>query len=142
PPFFMREGRRTVIHVNYDGAAVDAVYFPQLEVVGDIAAAVWRLSGAIEPQAHWDFAFFDRVRPALCPQLGPRSDDGRFPMATQRLVGGVARALGPDDITGLDNGLYRLWFARNHRCRRPNTLLLDNALATMGAGLPSAIAAG
>src|SRR5690606_40413648 len=39
------------------------------------------------------------------------------------------------------NGLYKLWFARHARCRLPNTLLLDNALATMGAGLPSAIAA-
>src|ERR687890_995154 len=37
--------------------------------------------------------------------------------------------------------MYKLWFARHYRCRRPNSLLLDNALATMGAGLPSAIAA-
>ncbi|MBJ6979542.1 acetolactate synthase large subunit [Luteimonas sp. MC1895] len=141
PPFFMREGRRTVIHVNYDGAEVDAVYFPQLEVVGDIADAVRRLGESLEPQAHWDFAFFDRVRTALCSQLGERSRDDRFPMASQRIVADLAEALGPDDITCLDNGLYKLWFARNHRCRRPNTLLLDNALATMGAGLPSAIAA-
>src|SRR5690606_969713 len=35
PPFLMRKGRRTVIHVNYNGAEVDAVYFPQIEVVGD-----------------------------------------------------------------------------------------------------------
>ncbi|MEN1928535.1 acetolactate synthase large subunit [Luteimonas sp. MJ250] len=142
PPFFMREGKRTVIHVNYDGAAVDAVYFPQVEVVGDIADAVWRLSEAVDPQAHWDFAFFDRVRTALCTQLEQRRDDARFPMISQRIVADLAQALGPDDITCLDNGLYKLWFARNHRCRRPNTLLLDNALATMGAGLPSAIAAG
>ena len=141
PPFFMREGRRTVIHVNYDGAEVDAVYFPQLEVVGDIADAVWRLGEALEPQPHWDFAFFDRVRAALCGQLRQRSRDDRFPMACQRIVADLAQALGPDDITCLDNGLYKLWFARNQRCRRPNTLLLDNALATMGAGLPSAIAA-
>ena len=141
PPFFMRGGRRTVIHVNYDGAAVDAVYFPQLEVVGDIAEAVWRLGEALEPQPHWDFSFFDRVRDALYAQLGERSADERFPMASERIVADLAQAMGEDDITCLDNGLYKLWFARNHRCRRPNTLLLDNALATMGAGLPSAIAA-
>ena len=141
PPFFMREGRRTVIHVNYDGAEVDAVYCPQVEVVGDIADAVWRLAEAVEPQAHWAFAFFDRVRTALCEQLQERSADDRFPMATQRIIADLAQALDPDDITCLDNGLYKLWFARNQRCRRPNTLLLDNALATRGAGLPAAIAA-
>ncbi len=48
----------------------------------------------------------------------------------------------PDDgILALDNGLYKIWFARNYKAHAPNTLLLDNALASMGAGLPSAIAA-
>ena len=46
-----------------------------------------------------------------------------------------------DGIVCLDNGMYKIWFARNYRTRIANTLLLDNALATMGAGLPSAIAA-
>jgi acetolactate synthase I/II/III large subunit len=37
--------------------------------------------------------------------------------------------------------MYKIWFARNYRTTVANALLLDNALATMGAGLPSAIAA-
>ena len=36
--------------------------------------------------------------------------------------------------------MYKIWFARNYRTHVANTLLLDNALATMGAGLPAAIA--
>ena len=141
PPFFMREGRRTVIHVNYASAEVDAVYFPQIEVVGDIANAVWQLSEAIAPQPHWDFAFFDRVRAALDAQIDERNQDPRYPLVPQRLVADVRTAMGERDIVCLDNGLYKLWFARGYRCRWPNTLLLDNALATMGAGLPSAMAA-
>jgi acetolactate synthase I/II/III large subunit len=46
-----------------------------------------------------------------------------------------------DGIVCLDNGMYKIWFARNYRTRIANTLLLDNALATMGAGLPSAMLA-
>lgn len=141
PPFFMHEGRRTVIHVNYAGAEVDQVYFPQVEVVGDIANAVWQLREAVEPQAHWDFTFFDRVRAALLDNLADNASADAFPMLPQRIVADIAAALEPEDIVCLDNGLYKLWFARNLRARRPNTLLLDNALATMGAGLASAIAA-
>jgi acetolactate synthase-1/2/3 large subunit len=37
--------------------------------------------------------------------------------------------------------MYKIWFARNYRTHVANTLLLDNALATMGAGLPAAISA-
>jgi acetolactate synthase-1/2/3 large subunit len=46
-----------------------------------------------------------------------------------------------DSIVALDNGMYKIWFARNYRTHVSNALLLDNALATMGAGLPSAMAA-
>jgi acetolactate synthase I/II/III large subunit len=46
-----------------------------------------------------------------------------------------------DGIVCLDNGMYKIWFARNYRTYVANTLLLDNALATMGAGLPSAMMA-
>lgn len=141
PPFSMHRGRRTVIHVNYSPAVVDQVYFPQIEVVGDIAHSVWALAERLSPQLHWDFAFFDRVREALCGHVATLAADARFPMAVPRLVASLLDALSPDDITCLDNGLYKLWFARHARCRRPNSLLLDNALATMGAGLPSAIAA-
>lgn len=142
PPFFMHRGRRAVIHVNYESAVVDQVYFPQIEVVGDIANTVWQLAEALDaPQPHWDFAFFDRVRTALCENIAELAADDRFPVHGPHLVKTVRDALDPRDIVCLDNGLYKLWFARNDRCREPNTLLLDNALATMGAGLPSAIAA-
>ncbi|MEL1264825.1 acetolactate synthase large subunit [Pseudoxanthomonas putridarboris] len=141
PPFFMREGRRTVIHINYVSAEVDSVYFPQIELVGDIANTMWRLQNEFEPQPHWDFSFFDRVREALCAQVREGADDPRFPMLPQRVVADVRQCMGEQDFVCLDNGIYKLWFARNYRAARPNTLLLDNALATMGAGLPSAMAA-
>lgn len=60
-------------------------------------------------------------------------------MLPQRLVNLLRKNLGSDDIITLDNGIYKIWFARNYTCHKPNTLLLDNALASMGAGLPSAM---
>jgi acetolactate synthase I/II/III large subunit len=53
----------------------------------------------------------------------------------------MRRAMPSDGILSLDNGMYKIWFARNYPAHEPNTVLLDNALATMGAGLPVAIAA-
>lgn len=141
PPFFMRKGLRTVIHINYCSAEVDTVYFPQVEVVGDIANTVWRLKQRLEPQAHWDFSYFMKVRTELFKHLELGADDDRFPIYPVRMVK-VMREFMPDDgIVCLDNGMYKLWFARYYPCKQPNTLLLDNALATMGAGLPSAMAA-
>jgi acetolactate synthase-1/2/3 large subunit len=141
PPFVMHGARPTVIHLNFLPAEVDPVYFPQIEVTGDIANAVWRIGESITPQPHWDFTYFDRVRTALSDHLARGTTDDRFPMFPPRIVADVRRAIPDDGIVCLDNGMYKLWFARYYACRQPNTLLLDNALATMGAGLPSAIAA-
>ncbi|MEM6830983.1 MAG: thiamine pyrophosphate-dependent enzyme, partial [Bacteroidota bacterium] len=68
-------------------------------------------------------------------------DDLRHPLLPQRIVNEIRRALPDDGILTLDNGVYKIWFARNFKAYLPNTLLLDNALATMGAGLPSGMAA-
>jgi acetolactate synthase-1/2/3 large subunit len=142
PPFFMKPNdQRQVIHINFSPAEVDPVYFPQIEVVGDVANAVWQIGEQIEPQPHWDFDFFMDVRQTLAEEVQAQSRDDRFPMAPHRVVGDVRRALPDAGVVALDNGLYKIWFARNYPARQPNTLLLDNALASMGAGLPSAMAA-
>ncbi len=141
PPFLMKPSGRTVIHVNFTPAQTDSVYFPQLEVVGDIANSVWQLCEALGKECHWDFAFFDKVRAALAEHIAACADDDRFPMAMPRLVADVRRVLPRDGIVALDNGMYKIWFARNFPAYSPNTMLLDNALASMGAGLPSAMAA-
>ena len=44
PPFFMQRGGADVIHFSFRSAEVDPVYFPQVEVVGDIANAIARLA--------------------------------------------------------------------------------------------------
>ena len=141
PPFFMHEGNVDVIHVNFLSAAVDPVYFPQIEVVGDIANSIWQISERLQPQKHWDFSRFQQVREAGEAHLREGADDDRFPVYPQRLVADVRKAMTGRGIVALDNGVYKIWFARNYKAHSPNTVLLDNALATMGAGLPSAMAA-
>lgn len=141
PPFFMKHGGFKVVHVNFFSAQVDPVYFPQVEVVGDIANSIWRIKEGIEVQNSWDFSYFMKVREAVDAHLLEGADDDRFPMYPQRLVSDVRQVMPSDGIIALDNGIYKIWFARNYRAHQSNTVLLDNALATMGAGLPSAMAA-
>ncbi len=142
PPFFMRDSSRPVIHIGFTSAQVDPVYFPQIEVVGDIANSLWRLRQAVSAEhPEWDTRFFMEVKAGLDAHIAQDVDDPRFPAYPQRIVGDVRKAMPDDGIVCLDNGVYKIWFARNYRARGPNTLLLDNALASMGAGLPSALAA-
>ncbi|MCE3237863.1 MAG: acetolactate synthase [Gammaproteobacteria bacterium] len=142
PPFFMQVGeKRKVIHMNFFPANIDEVYFPTLEVIGDISHALQRISDLVQKQKHWDFAYFEKIKQEVDKHIHEGADDPRFPLIPQRLVRDVRHVLPKDGIAALDNGMYKLWFARNFGAFNAKTLLLDNALATMGAGLPSAIAA-
>ncbi len=141
PPFFMKRGGTRVIHVNFNTASVDPIYFPQVEIVGDIAHSIWELNERISPQECWDFSYYRRVCEAMSKNMCEGAHDDRFPVYPQRLVADVRKVMPDDGIIALDNGVYKIWFARNYRARQPNTVLLDNALASMGAGLPSAMAA-
>jgi acetolactate synthase-1/2/3 large subunit len=141
PPFFMQQGGFKVIHVNYLTAAVDPVYYPQIGVIGDIANSVYQIGDKISPQSHWNFSYFEEIKKATEEHLLEGIDDDRFPVYPQRLVNDIRQIMPDDGIIALDNGIYKIWFARNYKAYEPNTVLLDNALASMGAGLPSAIAA-
>jgi acetolactate synthase-1/2/3 large subunit len=140
PPFFMEHGGKRVIHVNFSSAIVDNVYFPQLEVVGDIADSVARLRQRVG-RLDKDNSYFRRVKEHLDVHLAELIYDPGFPMKPQRCVADVRRVMSDDSIVALDNGVFKIWFARNYLARKPLTILLDNALATMGAGLPSAMEA-
>ncbi len=140
PPFIMQGGCPQVIHVDFNPADIDRIYSPELEVIGDIGDSAARLARALHGHA-FDASFFLNRRAGLMAHIGERADDARFPVAPQRLVADVRKVMPDDGILCLDNGMYKIWFARNYRTHVANTILLDNALASMGAGLPSAIAA-
>jgi acetolactate synthase-1/2/3 large subunit len=140
PPFFMKNGGTEVIHVSTRSAEVDPVYFPQIEVIGDIANAIWQMKNDIVPSGGWNFDPLLAARQAEVEHTATLDGDDRFPIFPPYLVRKIREAMPANGIIALDNGVYKIWFARNYPARQQNTVLLDNALATMGAGLPSAMA--
>jgi acetolactate synthase I/II/III large subunit len=141
PPFLMGGGAGPkVIYIGYVSATVEQVFHPDAEVIGDIGTTVTALGDALDQRVKAAPEFMT-LRDDIRAHLGERAEDDRFPMIPQRLVHDVRKVVPEDGIVCLDNGMYKIWFARNYRTTVANTLLLDNALATMGAGLPSAISA-
>lgn len=141
PPFIMkRDHDQKVIHINFFKAELDTIYFPQIEVVGDIANAIWQIKEAVTPQ-NWDFEYYKKVKSLFDEHIKLTDELVRHPLPPQYVLSEVRRVMPDDGIVALDNGIYKVWFARQYQTYQPNTLLLDNALATMGAGLPSAMGA-
>jgi acetolactate synthase I/II/III large subunit len=140
PPFIMGPGGPKVIHVGYFPASVEQVYFPDAEVIGDVGPSLALLADRLEGRLPPESPLLP-YRQEILARITDRNDEARFPPTPQRIVRDVRKVMPEDGIVALDNGMYKIWFARNYRTRFANTLLLDNALATMGAGLPSAMMA-
>ena len=138
PAFFMEENSAKVIHINHNSAIVDNVYFPSLEVLGDISSSVKMLAESLG-KCSQDFSYAYKVRDFLMKHISEHDNDNSFPIKPQKFVRDIHKLMAKDGYVALDNGVYKLWFARNYLTLRPNSMLLDNALATMGAGLPSAM---
>lgn len=138
PPFVMTGKGPKVVHIAYQPANIEQVYFPQAEVIGDISSSLQLLLQKIENKIPNAKALLP-LREKILNSIADRATEDRF--TPQRLIYDIRKVMPEDGIIALDNGMYKIWFARNYRTQKANTLLLDNALATMGAGLPSAMMA-
>lgn len=142
PTFFMQpDDGRTVIHLNPFAAHGDNSYFPQAQLVGDMADALRRLTQRVERNSRWDHAAFVRVGRAMQKSIERASADSTFPAKQGHLIATLRSFMDDKDILSLDNGIHMMWATRNFNAREPNTMLIDHALGSMGISLPAAIAA-
>jgi len=128
---------KKIIHIDFSEAELDKYYNPVIEVTGDISTSLRLLGLEVTRKKN---EVYPAIRAFLDKKLsGPI--EPKFPPTPREVVRHVRDALAEDDIVALDNGIYKLWFCRLYKTYRPNTFLVDNALASMGGGLPSAMTA-
>lgn len=132
-----------VININFTTSYFDYVYSPYLDIIGDIGNIFWNLCEAHIDASHWNFEEIYEINTKNKKKIEDTLslEDNTAQMMPRRLASELREVLADEDILTLDNGLYKVWLARNYPARKPNTLLLDNALATMGAGYASAMEA-
>lgn len=143
PPIILdKESAKTckVIHVNYFSSTAKDVYEPTHEVIGDISNTISLLTEKIKVNSLWNFSYFYKVRDALKKYIAQSVQAKDFPLRPERIIEDISKVFSKEDMLALDNGMYKIYFSRNLTIQNPNGMLLDNALATMGAGLPSGMA--
>lgn len=139
-PPILDSNKQKIVHINFSPAEIDDVYTPDVEIVGDISYALWAATERIKLQK-WDFTKFYEIKEKLVANISYKADSDDFPIKPQRFASSLRAILPHDAIVSLDNGMFKLWVARNYPAYDQNTVLLDNALATMGAGLGVGMAA-
>jgi len=142
PPSVWNEHRdKRILHVDFSLAEPDRYYSPDVELIGDISYSLWAIHSRMREEDRFDGSVMAQLREEISRRLHQGPVDRSHPPKPQCIVSDVRRVMSDHDIICLDNGIYKLWFARLYPTYADNTVLLDNALATMGAGLASAMAA-
>jgi acetolactate synthase-1/2/3 large subunit len=124
---------KTVVHVDSTAAELDGHYQPSIEVIGELDESLKALTALVTPRED---------RNVVKASAGSRlAKDISGPLPPSAVIADLREALGPDDIVVSDVGAHKVWLARLFPTERPNTVVISNGLASMGIGLPGAIAA-
>jgi acetolactate synthase-1/2/3 large subunit len=138
PHLWNQDKAHKIIHIDLSPAEVDEHYILECGVIGDISAALDGIADMATPQTE---SRAQSLRETIVDELTSHENDDSFPMVPQRIVLDLRKALEPDDIVVSDVGAHKMWMARMYQAERPNTCIISNGFASMGIGLPGAIAA-
>jgi acetolactate synthase I/II/III large subunit len=129
---------KKIIHIDMNAAEVDEHYIVECGVIGDISAALQEI--AIETRRVND-NLHGNLRETIVEELSAHANDDSFPLKPQRIIWDLRQALDDEDIVISDVGAHKMWMARMYQAERPNTCIISNGFASMGIGVPGAIAA-
>lgn len=143
PTHIIQEWETEVIHISFTTAEYDELYKPTLQIVWDIWNTMWHLTEEPIESSSRDYnqIYIDAKKAKETLVQFAQGHYNNEIMMPARIINELREVLWEKDIIALDNGLYKVWFARNYPCYTPNTLLLDNALATMWAWYSTAMMA-
>jgi len=141
PSSFNVDGTKAIVHIDTAAPEIEHCYRPCEVLLGDIAANLLALLPQDQSSATERFEATTKQRQAVNSALRSEQRPASYPPSAHTVIESIRRHLGRRDIVALDNGAYKVWFARHYPALAPNTLVLDNALATMGAGLATAMVA-
>ena len=143
----IEKGKKKVIHIDYTPAEVDRDYLPNVEIIADLAGALFQLNNAlIEKVGRKNLPIFNinsiqKARETMLNHLNQNNNDDSFPMKPQRVLADVRKVMNDDDIVLSDVGAHKMWVAREYNCTSPNTCLISNGFCTMGFALPGSMGA-
>lgn len=141
PSSFNRSDTKSIVHIDLAPPEIERYYRPTEILIGDIGVSLKDLLARNQPQSEERAKATALQREAVEAALAAEDRPPSFPPSAHRIATGLRGVLDREDIVSLDNGAYKVWFARHYPALAPNTLVLDNALATMGAGLGTAMVA-
>jgi pyruvate dehydrogenase (quinone) len=140
--FLPEEGKARGVQIDLDARMIGIRYPMEEHLVGDARATLAALRPLLARKTDrgWRDEIEENVT-AWWRLMEERAMDGADPINPQRVFFELSKRLPDGVILSSDSGSAANWYARNLRVRQGMMGSLSGNLATMGAGVPYAIAA-
>ncbi len=140
--FLPEEGQARGVQIDIDGRMLSLRYPMELNLVGDSKATLRALIPLLERKQDrsWRKNVEDNVE-RWWRVLEKRAMNEANPINPQRVFWELSQCLPDNCILSADSGSTANWYARDMKIRRGMKASLSGGLATMGPGVPYAIAA-
>lgn len=145
PELWNPKADKKIIHADFLAAEIDDNYHPEVELIGDLAHALWMLNERVATATTLNFDFTEQRqrRAEMLVDFAEYKDDKTSgSIRPQKALWDARQVMGPKDILLSDVGAHKMWIARHYQCHEPNTCLIPNGFCSMGFALPGAVAAG
>ena len=140
--FLPAEGQARGVQIDIDGRMLSLRYPMEMNLVGDSRATLRALIPLLQPRQ--DRGWRESIEKNVArwwKVLEARAMVEAHPINPQRVFWELSKRLPEGAILTCDSGSAANWFARDIRIRRGMMASLSGGLATMGPGVPYAIAA-
>jgi pyruvate dehydrogenase (quinone) len=140
--FLPEEGSARGVQIDLDGKMLGIRYPMEVNLVGDSAETLRALIPLLERKS--DRSWREKVESEVADWwnlIGERAQLGADPVNPQLVFHELSKRLPDGAILSSDSGSAANWFARDIKLRQGMMASLSGTLATMGPGVPYAIAA-
>ena len=140
--FLPKEGQARAVQIDRDGRNLNLRYPVEIGLVGDSKATLRALLPYLEPKPHdgWRQKIERNVQ-RWWQTVEKRAMVEADPVNPQRVFWELSSRLPDNSIVACDSGSAASWFARNLKMRPGMMASVSGGLASMGCGVPYALAA-
>jgi thiamine pyrophosphate-dependent acetolactate synthase large subunit-like protein len=134
--------QKRTVQIDINPLMIARRYPVEVSLLGNSAVLIPKLTEKAQHKHNADYlAEVVRLKQAWLNQLEKEADANAKPIRPQVIIKVLNDKIADDAVISLDIGENCWWFGRNFRMKKTQKMVMSGGLATMGFGLPGALAA-
>ena len=134
--------QKRTVQIDINPLMIARRYPVEVGLLGNSAVLIPKLTEKVAQKQNTDYLTeVERLKQAWAEQLEKETNPNTKPIRPQYVIKVLNEKIGDNAVISLDVGENCWWFGRNFRMKKTQKMVMSGGLATMGFGLPGALAA-